>query len=212
MTAANLQHITQDFYQKAPQIVYRYCEQLAEKARAVTHRDYQEFVDYYGTDFVVYPDGYTMAAAMQKFYEKRFASAPKDVVEAFVKKHHLAKPSPKASYPPELLESTNGIGVYFYPDEGIEIMKECDAVISGFKKKGRDCTDEEWESIKGVMQSQALSPQFMRKLMQDYGDESIASTFFIRDTTAKVYVEYLLRRYKGHFYRKRYPTLVLVES
>ena len=48
--------------------------------------------------------------------------------------------------------------------------------------------------------------------VQDYGDESLASTFFIRDTADKVYVEYLLRRYKGHFYRKRYPTLVLVES
>lgn len=212
VTAAEIQRITQDFYQKAPQIVYRYCAQRAEKAREVTHRDYQEFVDYYGTDLVVYPDGYTMAAAMQKFYEKRFASAPKDVVDAFVKRHHLAKPSPHMSYPPELLESTNGIGVYFYPDEGIEIMKEFDDVISGFKKNGRDCTDAEWESIKGVMQSQAISPQFMRKLMQDYGEASLASTFFIRDTTDKVYVEYLLRRYKGHFYRKRYPSFTLVYS
>jgi len=212
VTAADSQHITQDFYQKSPQIVYRYCAQRAEKAREVTHRDYQEFVDYYGNDLVVYPDGYTMAAAMQTFYEKRFTSAPKDVVEAFVKRHHLAKPSPRMSHPPELLESTNGVGVYFYADEGIEIIKECHDVISGFKKNGRDCTDAEWESIKGVMQSQAISPQCMRKLMQDYGDASLASTFFIRETADKVYVEYLLRRYKGHFYRKRYPTLVLVYS
>jgi hypothetical protein len=167
-------------------------------------------VDYYGNELVVYPDGYTMAAAMQKFYEKRLASAPKDVVDAFVKKHHLATPSPHLSYPPELLESTNGIGVYFYPEEGIEIMNAFHEVISGFTKQGRDVTEEEAERLQGVMQSQAISPQFMRKLVQAYGDASLASVFLIPETTHKVYVEYLLRRYKGHFYRQRYPTLTLV--
>lgn len=48
--------------------------------------------------------------------------------------------------------------------------------------------------------------------MQEYGDASLAPTFLLRETADKVYVEYLLRRYKGRFYRQRYPTLVLVES
>jgi len=210
VTDEEIQRLTQDLYQKAPQIVYRYCPSLAEQARESTRKEYQTFVDYYGNELVVYPDGYTMAAAMQKFYEQRLASAPKDVVDAFVKKHHLATPSPHLSYPPELLESTKGIGVYFYPEEGIEIMNAFHEVISGFTKQGRDVTAAEAERLQGVMQSQAISPQFMRKLVQAYGDASLASVFLIPETTHKVYVEYLLRRYKGHFYRQRYPTLTLV--
>ncbi len=205
-----IQQVKQDFSQKSPQIIYRYCDALAEKAREVISKDYQEFVAYYGDDLVIYPDGYTMAADTQKFYEKRFESAPKEVVEAFVKKHHLAKPSPHMSYPPELLESTNGIGVYFSPGTGIEIMNQFDDVVHGLKKQGRDVTEEEWESMKGVMRSEAISPQFMRKLVQKYGDASIAATFFIRDTSDTVYLEYLFRRYKGHFYRNRYPSITLV--
>jgi len=211
VTDEALQQLKQDFVRRLPHVVYRYCDDLAEKAREVTRKDYQEFVAYYGDDLVIYPDGYTMAADTQTFYEKRFESAPKEVVEAFVKKHNLAKPSPNMSYPPELLESKNGIGVYFYPDEGVEIMNRFDDVVNGLKKKGRDLTEEEWESIKGVMRSEAICPQFMRKLVQEYGDESIASTFFIRETSDKVYLEYLFRRYKGHFYRNRYPSLSIVD-
>jgi hypothetical protein len=206
-----IQQAKQDFAQRRPQIIYRYCHELAETAREMTRRDYQEFVSYFGDDLVAFPDGYRMAAAMKKLYEQRFESAPKEAVEAFLKKHHLTKPSPNMSYPPELLESKDGIGVYFYPSEGIEIMNRFDDVINGLKQKGRNFTEEEWESMKGVMRSEAISPQFMKKLVQEYGDESIAATFFIRDTSNKIYLEYLLRRYKGHFYRKRYPALSIVD-
>ena len=211
VTNETLEQLKQDFFQRLPHLVYRYCDELAEKARDVTRKNYQEFVAYFGDDLAIYPDGYTMAADTQKFYEKRFESAAKEVVEAFVKKHHLAKPSPNMSYPPELLESKDGIGVYFYPGEGIEIMTKFDDVVNGLKKQGRDLREGEWESLKGVMRSEAICPQFMRKLIQKYGDESIASAFFIRDVSDRVYLEYLFRRYKGHFYRKRYPSLSLVD-
>jgi hypothetical protein len=206
-----IQQVKQDFSQRSPQIVYRYCDELAETARDITSKDYLEFVDYFGDDLVTFPDGYTMAAAMKKLYEQRFEKAPKEAVDAFLKKHNLSKPEPNMSYPPDLLESDNGIGLYFYPGEGIEIMNRFDDVVNGLKKKGTDLTEEEWESIKGVMRSEAICPQFMRKLIQEHGDESIASTFFIRDMSDKVYLEYLFRRYKGHFYRNRYPALSIVE-
>ena len=40
------------------------------------------------------------------------------------------------SFPPELLESDNGVGVYFNPDEGQEIMREFYDIINGLKKNG----------------------------------------------------------------------------
>jgi hypothetical protein len=48
--------------------------------------------------------------------------------------------------------------------------------------------------------------------VQDYGDASIAAAFLIPQDYDKYYLEYLLRRYKGHFYRKRYPSLTIVDT
>jgi hypothetical protein len=59
--------------------------------------------------------------------------------------------------------------------------------------------------------SDAISPQFVRKLVQEYGDVSIAATFLMPEACDKHYLEYLLRRYKGHFYRNRYPSLTIVD-
>ena len=85
-----------------------------------------------------------------------------------------------------------------------------DDVISGFQKQGRDLSEDESEMIRELICSDAISPQFVRKLVQEYGEESIASAFLIPQDCDKHYLEYLLRRYKGHFYRDRYPSITLV--
>jgi len=87
VTAADSQHITQDFYQKVPQIVYRYCEARAENAPAIIRKHAQQFLDYHGTDMVRYPDGKAMAADLHTFHQYQFASAPQEDVEAFLTKH-----------------------------------------------------------------------------------------------------------------------------
>jgi hypothetical protein len=66
--------------------------------------------------------------------------------------------------------------------------------------------------LRQLLYSDAVSPHFMRKLVQDYGDASIAVAFFIPQACDKHYLEYLLRRYKGHFYRNRYPSLTIVDT
>ena len=50
------------------------------------------------------------------------------------------------------------------------------------------------------------------KLVHDYGDASIAAAFLIPQDCDTYYLEYLLRRYKGHFYRNRYPSLSIVDA
>jgi hypothetical protein len=42
---------------------------LAERARDIVRTHYQQFLDYYGTDLVTYPDGKTMAEDLQKFHQ-----------------------------------------------------------------------------------------------------------------------------------------------
>ena len=207
-----VQQLRRDFPLKAPQIAYRYCQPLAEKARGIVSKHYQQFLAYYGKDLVIYPDGHAMVEDMHKFHQYQFASTPKEDVEAFLKKQQLSDPSPTIDLPSEIIESTDGIGVYFNPEEGQEMMTSFDEVISGLQKHGSELTADESEMLRQLLYSDAVSPHFVRKLVQDYGDASIAAAFFIPQDCDKHYLEYLLRRYKGHFYRNRYPSLTIVDT
>jgi hypothetical protein len=203
--------LRQEFPVKASQIVYRYCDDLAEKARELIGKHYQQFIDYHDKDLVIYPDGHTMAEDEQQFRQHQFDSAPKEEVEAFLQRQHLSEPAPKFERAPELLECEDGIGVYFNPDEGQEMMTSFDDVLSGFQKRGSDLNADESEMIRQFLYSDAISPKFVKKLVQEYGDASIAAAFLIPRECKQYYLEYLLRRYKGHFYRNRYPTLSIVD-
>jgi Protein of unknown function (DUF3843) len=207
-----IQQIKQDFPVKASQIVYRYCDALAAKARELLGKHYQQFLAYHGTDLIIYPDGNAMAEDMREFHQYQFDTAPKKDVEAFLKKHQLSTPLPQVEWSPELLACDDGIGVYFNPEEGQEMMTSFDNVLHGFQKQGRDLSEDEAEMIRQFLYADALSPQFVRKLVQDYGDASIAAAFLIPQDCDKYSLEYLLRRYKGHYYRKRYPSLTIVDT
>jgi hypothetical protein len=207
-----IDQLKQEFPLKAPQVVYRYRDDLAERARELVREQYQEFVDYYEKELVIYADGAAMATDMQTFLTHHNASKPKEAVAEVLEKHHLTDISPQMSFPPDLLEATDGIGVYCNPDEGQEMMMSFDDVLSGFQKQGRDLSEDESEMVRQFLYSDAISPQFVRKLVQEHGDASIASSFMIPRECDQHYLEYLFRRYKGHFYRKRYPSITLVGS
>ncbi|MCD4664147.1 MAG: DUF3843 family protein [Bacteroidales bacterium] len=201
----DVQEMKNEFLQRVSNVAYRYCDQLAQKARDSVKNHYNNFVNFHGDDLITFPDGYSMAAAMQKLHRLQYESAPKDMVLEVMKKHDLKNPYPRYSYPESLLESDNGIGVFFNPDEGQEIMREFNDIINGFQKKGVNLTEDEKESIGGFIFSDVISPKFVYKLVDKYGDQSIAASFLIKNTNDRSYLEFLLRRYKGHFYRKRYP-------
>jgi hypothetical protein len=152
-----------------------------------------------------------MAADIQAFLEHQNASKPQEQVDEFLKKHHRSDVTPQTSFPPELLEAKNGVAVYFDADEGQEMMWKFDDVVSGLQKHGRDLSGDESAMIRELVSSDVISPQFVRKLVQEYGDASIASAFLIPRECEPYSLEYLLRRHKGHFYRNRYPSITLVE-
>jgi hypothetical protein len=118
---------------------------------------------------------------------------------------------PKVSIPEDLLASDNGIGVYFNPDEGAEIVQDFNDILSGLKKRGRDLTHAEEDAIRGWVWSGEVSPGFVRRLADEFGDESIKVAFLLDKRHEGYALEYLLRRYKGRFYRPRYPTLTIVK-
>jgi hypothetical protein len=212
LPAETIREIKQTFFHKMPAIAYRYCKQQAQAAREMVDRHHREFVEYHGDDLAIYPDGLSMAADMQNLYrlhnEAMLAGMPAEVKA----QHDLPSPSPDSPYPPELLECETGVGVYFNAGEGTEMMTGFNDVISGLKKRGQALTEDETDAIYELMTSDAISPAFVQRLVEDYGAESIAATFLVRDRNDKTYLPYLLRKYKGHFFRTRYPQIGFVQD
>jgi len=210
VTDETIQHIKNTFPQESPRLAYCYCDQLAKKAKELTSFHYQEFVKYHGDDLVIYPDGLSMAADLQKKYRLFYESQPEEDRLRVIKKYNLQNPWPKISLPPEILETKDGVGVYYNPDEGQEVMVGFNDVVNGFMKKGVNLNEDDADSIRSFIFSDSISPNYVKKLVQKYGDESIASAFLIHSDHYTPYLDYLLRRYKGHFYRNRYPSITLV--
>jgi hypothetical protein len=209
LDAATIARLKRD-YRMRPAIYYRYSPEDLEKARELVHRQYEEFVTRHGKDWVVYPNGLAMAADWQKAAKEKIASlSPRDR-ERVMKKHGLKSPSPVMNLPRELLESKGGIGVYFNPEEGMEIIQDFDDLLSGLRKRGTDLTPGEAGAIRGWIVSESISPGFVRRLAEEFGDESIRAAFLLGKHEEGYVLEYLMRRYKGRFYRPRYPTLTLV--
>ena len=210
ITEETLQELKDTFLKKVPGIAYRYCNELAEKARKAVDRHYNEFMEYHGADLAIYPDGLSMAADYQKEIRLQWGSKPMEEIAKIMEKLKLKDPSPSLSFPNDLFENDRGVGVYYNPDEGQEIMTGFNNIISGFKKKGMDLTREEEEGIRAFICSDMVSPKFVRRLIQEYGSESIESAFLIRGSHDESHIDYLLRRYKGTYYRKRYPHIAFV--
>jgi len=198
-------------YRRQPTIYYRYSPEDLKKAREMVRQQYEEFVASHSNSWVVYPDGLMMAADWQESVKAKIAALPEDERKRLLEKHGLKAPSPAMNIPRDLLESKNGIGVYFNPNEGMEIMPDFNDILSGLKKKGRGMTAGEEVAIGGWVRSQSLSPGFVRRLAEEHGSESIAAAFLLEQHKEEYVLEYLLRRYKGRFYRPRYPTLTIVK-
>ena len=101
----------------------------------------------------------------------------------------------------------DGLAVFLNPDEGKEIMSHFTTLVAGLRKKGVGLTGEEADSIRGFVESPSISPRFVRRLLEEHGDESVKEAFVLRGDLPGYWLDYLLRSRKGHYYRKCYPSL-----
>jgi hypothetical protein len=165
---------------------------------------------YQGKDLVVYPDGLSMAADWQKEIRSQWESRPQEEVQKVIKRHGLKENRPEIKLPQDLLDEKDGIGVFLNPDEGKEIMTGFTSLIKGLTKKGEGLAEEEEEVIRGCIDADAISPRFVHRVLDEYGDESVKAALLLKGDLPGYWLDYLLRSRKGHFYRKRYPCLAVV--
>jgi len=210
LSEKDIRELKETFLSKPQKIAYRYCDELLIKARKSIKYQHKHFIEYHGKDLVVYPNGNSMAADFNK--QNRLYNESKLKGAGSRKNQNKELSDLTKSFPPELLESDNGVGVYFNPDEGQEIMREFYDIINGLKKNGDNLDEDELYGIRGFITSTVISPFFVKKLVEEYGDDSVSVAFLIPNSFSKYYLDYLLRKYKGDFYRNRYPSISFVQT
>jgi hypothetical protein len=193
-------------------IAYRYCPAEAARALELAREHHAKFVAYYGDDLAVFPDALALAAAEQKRLEVDWRERDPESLTSMMQRHGLEQPCPRMDFPPEFLKHDQGLAAFSNPDEGVEYLLYFNPVLSGLRKKGVGLNDEELDNLRRSITGDAISPAFIRRLANKHGAESFAEAFLIRDTTVELALEFLLRRHKGGFYRKRYPSLALLQG
>jgi hypothetical protein len=58
--------VKREFREKSSFIAYRYCPDLAQRAREFAAEHFADFVRFHGSDLALFPDGLSAAAAEQK--------------------------------------------------------------------------------------------------------------------------------------------------
>ncbi len=158
----------------------------------------------------MYPHGLSMAADWQKEFRRQWESKDPQRVQETVKKYGLKNGRAEMSIPEDLLEHKNGIGVFINPDEGKEAMRDFAAAVSGLKREGDGLTEEEEYCLRGFFEADAISPRFVRRVLDEYGSEAVQAAFLLRGELPGYWLEYLLRSFKGRFYQRRYPFLSVI--
>ena len=193
-----------------PAIIYRYDKQRLQKAVKQMAELHSSALGFYGRDLVVYPDGLSMAADWQKEMRHNWASRSPEMIEEVVKKHGLKNNRPNMSITGDLLESKDGLGVFLNPDGGKEIMVQFDLIVSGFRRKGVGLNRAEEQAIREFFYSHAISPDFILRMVREFGDNSIKSSFRLEDTSEACWLDYLFRCHKGSYFRNNYPAISIV--
>jgi hypothetical protein len=210
LSKKEIQQMKHDFSTRLSGVVYRYCDDLANEAKKRVKTHYDEFLKYHGSDLVVYPDGLAVAEDMRKQIRAFNEAMSQESTAKSGEQPDLDALDAAMDISAQFRDMENGVGVYFNPDEGQELMEEFDHLMSGLEKKGINLNEDEENVIRGFIFSDAISPGFVKRVVREYGDESIAAAFFIKVAEDDRFLEYLLRQYKGDFYRKRYPALSIV--
>jgi len=205
-----IEEFKEDIVRTASKVVCRYWRQYEQRVRERMKAIHADCLAYYGRDLITYPDGLTMAADWQKEMAQHLASKPAEHVEEALARQAITDGKPKMPIPPELLDCTDGVAVFLNPDEGKEIMQGFDFIESGLRRRGRNLTEDEEQAIRGFVQAEETCPAFVRTAAAEHGADSISQAYLLRDVDSDFALDYLLRCYKGHFYRKRYPAISLV--
>jgi hypothetical protein len=101
------------------------------------------------------------------------------------------------------------VAVFYHEGEGIEIMADFDLLRGALSKSRETLSEGEANTLQAFVESAEISPAFVRRVIREHGSAGLASLYFLPSgDTAEL--EFLLRRFKGLYYRRRYPRISLL--
>ncbi len=209
-SGVDVDDIKQMMRRQSPKIACRYWKEYEAQVRERAAAQHDAMMAYYGKNLILYPDGLSMAADWQKELRRQWEEKDEQQLKEVIERHGLKDGRPKMNIPADLLDHKNGVGVFINPDEGKEIMEEFTSIIAGLKREGTALTEDEECCIRGLFEAKAVSPSFVRRVLDEYGSESVKTAFLLRGDQPSYWLDYLLRSRKGQFYRKRYPSMSVV--
>ncbi len=206
---ADFSAIKRTMIEKSSRIVFRYRPDLAERAQQAAAEHHRAFVKFHGSDLAVFPDGLSAAAAEQRQLREQMEARMGSELPGFLAKHGLDRAGPKFSWPAKLMECRHGVALFYHEGEGVEIMMDFDVLRGALVRSHAPLTEDEAEVLRAFVESAEISPAFVRRVIRENGSAGLAAWSFL-PTGAAAEVEYLLRRFKGAYYRRRYPNISLL--
>ncbi len=161
-----------------------------------------------GRDLVHFESGKALAESTARFLneyrDKRIQAMetpPDNIPEDFMPETVLSE---------TMLECEDGVALFLNPEEGDEMMLSFDNLIRGLQKNGDVLTQAEHDALRGFIESDVISPAFVRRVLQGEPDRALGIVFGVGDDAPAYWLDWLLRCWKGEFYRPRYPNVSVV--
>lgn len=205
-----IKDVSSQFIKHSPQIVSRYHDEYAKKSSTRCQEHYDRLMAKFGQRLIRMPDGLSLAAFLEKHVRQPYQQLSCEEQEAICKPYNLSKGRPQFKIPDNLLRSEHEIGIFISPDELMEVMDYFDVLERAFQNTTRPLPEDEAEILQGFIESSTLSPAYVRHMTEMYGDNAIKSLYLLDGCDESYCVDYLLRRYKGNFYKKRYPPVAII--
>lgn len=204
-----IQEIREKFITKSAIVAYRYDKQLLEKTKKRNIELYNEFVEYFGSDFIVFPNGLDFAASLQKVERLKYEKLSEEEFQKLQIKHNLVNKSPNYDFPEGLISTENEIAVFYNINEGQEILSEYTSLKLALNKNGIDLTDDDMDFIHALIEDASISPIFVQKILLQNGKKSVLKAYHLKYEND---IDYLIRKYKGMYFKNRYPSLTLIDK
>lgn len=199
----------QQMRQSASRVLCRYWPEYkrqALEALAELHKSELEF--YGGRDLVPFESNKALAASTARFLneyrDKRvqaMETPPAEIPDDF---------TPETVFSETMRKCDDGVALFLNPEEGSEMMLSFNSLLSALQKNGGNCTQAEHDALRGFIASDAISPAFVRRVLRDEPDWALKIAFGIDDDAPAYWLDWLLRCWKGEFYRPRYPSVSVV--
>lgn len=212
--AAKVQEIRDNMKRNTSKILCRYWlayrEQVIEKSNDLHQA---RLADTEGRDLLYFKDARSLVEDNDRFFNKRREEQWLAETARETGKSDAAgkpPPMPPMTLPEHLRDSVDGVGEFFDPIEGAEMLFGYNFLMSALEKAGVGLTRDERDVLREFIQGDAISPAFVKRVLRDHSPAAIQAEFGLRADAPEYWLEWLLRCWKGEYYRVRYPELSVV--